>query len=539
MRRTSNGWWMGVAMMVGAVAMAAAPALAEETIQLAKPPVEMAMDGAAPATAFHPLSPELKAELAARINAALDSNGFEQAHWGVLIQSLETGDVWYERNADRLFIPASNQKILTTSAALLTLGADFRFTTELMHTGTVEGGVLNGDLVVRGDGDPTLYGGPSPAMRFFDDTRVVFRGWAKTLKDKGITRITGRVIGDDDAWDDEHRGDGWPSSEQEAWYYAEYGPLTLTENVLDLTITPPAAVGEPVKVETNVPSSYYTIENSIKAVADDARGVTITRPWGTNRVVISGTVNAGSKRIEESCTITNPTAFYATVLRETLMEEGITIDGAATDIDDAADWKAARPATTTLDVHKSAPLSEIAARLMKRSQNMYAETMVHRMALAASPNEPATFNAGRKVLEDKLQSLGVAPTSYNYSDGSGLSRYNLVSPRSVAQICASMRHTPLAQVWYDAFPIAGVDGTISGRFKGTPAEGNLRAKTGTLYGVRGLSGYVTTAQGEPLVFSILVNHFLVGSSAVNKATDPTMAMIAGFDGTAWPQEAKP
>lgn len=529
-----HAWRMAVTTSVGALALAAMMVASPAAAQTPE-----AAPAAAPAAkTFHPLDTAMKAELATRVDALLDSKGFEKAHWGVLITSLDTGDTWYERNADRLFMPASNQKILTTSAALLTLGPDFRFRTEVSHSGTIEGGVLKGDLVVRGDGDPTLYGGPTPAMRFFDDTRQVFRAWAAELKKKGITRITGRVIGDDDAWDDEHRGDGWPERENDAWYYAEYGPLTLTENVLDLTITPPANPGERVRVEPNVPSGYYTIDNQVTAVADDAKGVRISRPWGTNRIVIKGSVEAGAKAIEESCTITNPTAFYATVLRETLAAEGITIDGAATDIDDAADWKAARPATTTLITHDSPPLGEIAARLMKRSQNMYSETMIHRLAMTRGDG-PATFDGGVKVLEEKLESLGVAPTAYHFSDGSGLSRYNLVSPRALSQILASMTRTPVAQAWHDSFPIAGVDGTLRSRMKGTPAEGNVRAKTGTLFAVRGLSGYVTTAQGETLVVSILVNHFLAGSAAVNNATDPIMATLAGFDGIAWSREAEP
>lgn len=472
-----------------------------------------ATTGAAPAT-------DPRGSLIEKIDARFDDPKFANAFWGVVIQSLETGEVWYERNPEKVFMPASNEKILTTAATLMELGPDFRFETHLCHTGTIEGGTLKGNLVVFGNGDPTLY------ERFYKDSRDVFREFAAAIKAKGITRIAGDVIGDDNAFDDEHLGSGWSLDGLDDWYSAEFGALSLNENYIDFTIVPPKTADGAAEIRPNLPSSYYTVVNRIRVNASGGAAVSARRAYGTNEFVFTGSVGAGGRTTVLSPTITNPTAFYVTVLKEVLMEEGIAVDGKAVDCDDIAGWKSSPTELASIIVHPSPPLSEILTMLMKRSQNMFAETMPHLMAWKR--DGVGTFRGGRKVVQERLAEFGVDPGSYVYRDGSGLTRYNLVSPRTLAKVLTGMRKTPHGAIWRDTMPIAGVDGTLRNRMKGTAAEKNVRAKTGTISNVRALSGYVTTADGEELVFSFLVNSHTTSSTETEKVTDDVCAYLASY-----------
>ncbi len=461
-------------------------------------------------------------ELVRRIAEKFDDPRFANAHWGVLIKSLTTGETWYERNSQRLFMPASNEKIPTTAAALLYLGPDFKYETNVCHTGTIEGETLNGDLVVFGNGDPTLY------TRFHKDSRDVFREWAQALKAKGIKRITGNVIGDDNAWDDEHIGSGWPADELTPWYYAEYGALQYNENYVDLTITAPAEAGGPVTIEPNVPCSYFTIVNKLTSSADRSTNIDMYRPQFENTITISGNVKPGSGATERTPTITNPTKFYVTALTEVLREEGIKVDGKPMDCDDIDGWKHTAKDFPILATHQSPELIEILKGLMKRSQNMYAETMAHTMGWKR--DGIGTFNGGRRVVQDQLKQFGIEPDSFQYSDGSGLSRYNYISPEIIVKIYEGFTKHQLGGHWKEAQSIAGKDGTLRSRCKGTKAEGNLRGKTGTISNVRSLSGYLTTAGGEDLAISFIVNAHLVGDTETNAITDGVAVMLAEYEG---------
>lgn len=478
------------------------------------------LTAAAPAVAAPATSAE-RAAVVAQLQEIFADKELAHAHWGVLVESLDSGEVWMEINADRMFMPASNQKIPTAAAAILTLGPDFRFETHLTHSGTVADGVLDGDLIVFGNGDPTLYN------RLMSDPREVFRKWAGVLKAKGVTRVTGRVIGDDNAWDDTHTGSGWPLRGLSAWYYAEYGPLQLNENYVDIRIIPPADASGTVTLEPNLPSNYYTLENNVLVSADGRTSVWSSRENGSNVIRVGGTVAAGARPVEESPTITNPTLWYVTVLRETLVAEGIAVEGEPVDCDTISGWRHTPADFTLMDTHQSRPLSDIVKGLMKRSQNVYAETMVYTMGWKR--NGLGTFAGGREAVREALAQLGVAPSDFQFSDGSGLSRSNYISPRALTRINKGMYNGPHRDLWLDVMPIAGVDGTLRSRMKGTAAEGNVRAKTGFIGNVRGLSGFVTTAAGEKLVFSTLCNGYLSGQSSVDRVVDSALVVLASYD----------
>jgi D-alanyl-D-alanine carboxypeptidase/D-alanyl-D-alanine-endopeptidase (penicillin-binding protein 4) len=462
-------------------------------------------------------------ELIEAIHAKFESEQWAHAHWGAHVESRKDGKVWYSRNAKRLFMPASNNKIITTAGAFLVLGPEFKFTTTVHSRGEIVDGVLKGDLVVVGNGDPTLY------ERFFDDSRSVFYDWADGLKGMGISKIEGNVVADDNQWADANISSAWPHSNLAHWYGAPYGPLNLNENYIDLKVTGPETADGEALVVGNLPSSYYTIDNRVKVVEEGRNSTWVNREFCGNTLVIGGQVKPGAGPLERSPSIKNPTLFYATVLTETLEEKGIEVGGMPMDCDDIDGWDSDAE-STLLITHESPALIEILKGLMKRSQNMYSEVMVS--TIAWQETGKGSFREGARLIKEELKAFDIEPGSFAFADGSGLSRYNYVSPSHFIRILNGMAESEFSELWYDTFPIGGVDGTIRRRMKDTPAEGNVRAKTGLISNTRALSGYVTTAEGEELVFSFLVNGHVLSSSAADRLIDEVLVMLASYGETA-------
>lgn len=469
-----------------------------------------------------PQNQTAQALLVASIDSSFNDPSFAHAHWGAVIQSLKTGKIWYERNADRMFMPASNEKIITGAVSLLKLGTDFKYQTPLTYRGKIENGVLKGDLIVFGQGDPSLY------TRFYSDPREVFQGWAAKLKAMGIKEISGDIIGDDNAFEDYPYGSGWPFDDFEYSYSAEIGALQLNENYVDLKITPPPQAGAAYHIDPSTPSAYYTIENQLQTIEKGNTSVMALRPFGDNKIILKGQMLRGGNPVYEAPTITNGTLFYVTVLKETIEATGIKVSGQAKDCDALPNWNAKPSDFTLIDNHMSPSFAELLNVMMKVSQNLYAETFTRTLGLQAKGL--GSFENGKEVVSAQLQAWGIAPSQYVYADGSGLSRYNYTNPRILTTILTRMLETPLAEAWKAAFPIAGEDGTLKNRMKGTAAAKNVLAKTGTIANTRGLSGYVTTADGEPLVFSFMVNGHLLAGRDTDRITDGILVKIARFKG---------
>lgn len=451
-----------------------------------------------------------------KIDSLFNEKMFAHAFWGVKIASLESGKSLYEQNADKLFMPASNEKILTTAAALKVLGPEFHFVSKLDYTGTIENGVLNGDIFAYSNGDPTLY------TRFFDSPLVLFKKYAKELKAIGIRRINGNIIGDDSAFEDEHLGYGWAYDGLLYWYSAPFGPLQLNENYIDVTVTPGKYAGDNTELFPNISSSYVNLVNNLSTVDSVNAGFDFARGFCDNDFVFSGELKAGTKSFEVSPTVINPTLFYVTTLKDVLEQEGITIQGGVFDIREYSNTGQRK----NLTIYESPALKDIAKGLMKRSQNLYAETFARTSAWFRTGN--GSMRNAREIVAATLSEFGLEPGSYRYMDGSGLSRYNYVSPNQLVQILVGMYNSDMIDIWLDALPIAGVDGTLRSRMKNTSAENNVRAKTGTISNVRGLSGYVTDKDGEEYVFSFLINSHLLSSKDTEIITDKVLELIASY-----------
>ncbi len=447
---------------------------------------------------------------------------FGNAYWGVMVQSLETGEIFYRQNADKLFMPASNNKLITVAVSLTRLGADHRFQTRVAATGPVsEDGTLDGDLVVVGGGDPAI------SERFYDDDPTgAFRAWADSLKARGISRITGDIVGDDDLFDDVHIGPGWSWDYLDSYYAAEIGALLYNEGAVTYRIAPGDSVGAPASVESLPRTSYLKLGVDIATVADSI-GVFVRadRSPFSNEARLWGEIWVKGDTVTRYLAPHDPTLYFVTVLSEVLEAEGIEIGGGPADLDDLS-GELAVDSLETLFVHQSPTLAEILEPFLKRSQNQIGEMLMR--YLGAENTGTGSIRAGREAVEATLTGWGLTPASYIYADGSGLSRYNYVSPDALVRLLRVMARRPEFDVFYESLPIAGVDGTLRSRMRGTRAEGNAHAKTGSIANSRALSGYVTTLDGEMLIFSMIANNFDVSSRAAEYLQDLAIERLANF-----------
>jgi D-alanyl-D-alanine carboxypeptidase/D-alanyl-D-alanine-endopeptidase (penicillin-binding protein 4) len=454
------------------------------------------------------------ASLAHDLDAILDAPPLQRSYWGVMVRSLATGRTLYARNGGRLLMPASNLKIVTLAAAADRLGWSYTYETRLFAPGPVRNGELQGDLLVVGSGDPQIGEGSPPT--------AVFDGFAGALIGKGIHRIDGRIVGDDNAWNDETLGFGWSWDDLSEGYAAPVGPLQFANDSVQVTVAPGPETGASAAVTISPPGALAVVNEVSTSAAGSPPSIEARRSAGAHALVLRGSVPAGLAPIVRMIAVDNPTQFFATMLRQTLVSDGVDVAGPAVDVDDIRD---APPRQGEAAAYRSPPLSDLAVRLMKSSQNQYAETLL--MTIAAAAGTP-TFAAGRRVVVETMERWGVAPGALIMADGSGLSRYNYVTPDALVTILAHVdADAKLKGPFEAALPVGGEDGTLEHRFGGTPAAANVRAKTGSMTGVRALSGYVTTADGERLAFSILANNFGVSADIV-KAIDAIVVRLAGL-----------
>jgi len=447
---------------------------------------------------------------------------FENAHWGVLIKSLKTGEVVYARNEKKMFMPASNMKLVTSSAALKVLGPDYRYNTKLVTNGNIKDSVLYGDVILVGSGDPTISGRYNNGY-----VTETFEQWADSLKLLGIKEIRGNIIGDDNCFDEEFYGAGWSADYETDYYAAQISGISFNDNCVDFRIVPSAKVADVCSVFVTPNTKYVTVVNqtTTAAVEDSANEISFYRKRGTNTIYVRGTISQGKPPWIESVTIDNPTLYTVTVLKEIFEMKGIRVSGSAIDVDDQQD-------TLKYDTAKqlasftSIPYSVIIRTINKPSQNFYAEQVFRTMG--KEQGGVGSAQTGRTAAVPVLAAWGVDTVRLRYIDGSGLSRLNLVTPSDLVAILEGIAKEPYFLPFYESLPIAGVDGTIRNRMKGTKAEGNVHAKTGFIGYVRSLSGYVTSADGEMFVFSMVANHYTVPTRLAETIQNDVCVMLAEF-----------
>lgn len=456
--------------------------------------------------------------LARQIDMQIAEPELQTALVGVMVQSAETGEIIYQHNANTLMMPASNEKIVTSIAALLKLGPDFQYQTEIYATGQIEDGVLNGDLVVVGSGDPTL------SYRFCDKNSncFVFQSWADSLYARGIHTIKGNIIGIDDVFDDEFIGYGWSVMNLSNAYSAQIGGLIFNENKAQLILDADSS-GEYLNLSVLPDLGYLKLLPELEINADKTE-ITIDRRLETNLVRIKGKIQPGFHDTE-NLSIHDPTQYFLAGLKWELVRQGIKIYGDPIDAD-LISGKENLSNQKPLFIHNSPPFKEVLKILMKESQNLYAESLVK--LLGHKFGSEGSFAEGEKVVKETLKRFGLDENSYSYMDGSGLCRYNYISPALIAKLLRNMYYHPYTKIFQQSLPIAGVDGTIGYRMKGTVAQNNIFAKTGTISNARCLSGYAKTKDGETLVFSTMFNNFLCSVNVVMDIQDRICMALTAF-----------
>jgi D-alanyl-D-alanine carboxypeptidase/D-alanyl-D-alanine-endopeptidase (penicillin-binding protein 4) len=353
----------------------------------------------------------------------------------------------------------------------------------------------------------------------------VFADWAGRLKERGIRVVSGRIVGDDNSVEEPAPGLGWMWDDLPTEDSTSIGALQYNESAVRVTVSPGPSAGDSAAVSLSVGTSGLTILNRVTtAPAGSPTSIGMHRLAGETTLALSGSIALGAAPSSLAVSVDNPTQFFVNAFRAALIANGIDVRGPAVDIDDVADLP---PRGAPIVSYQSPPLSTLAVRLMKISQNLYAESFLK--TLAAAPGTVPTAAAGWSVARTILERWGVQPGALIQRDGSGLTRYDFVTPEALVTILAHVYKDPRLRGPFEAsLPIAGRDGTLANRMKGTPAEGNARAKTGSMTAVRGTSGYVTSADGEPLVFSILVNAYDSPGATITAAEDAIIVRLAQF-----------
>jgi D-alanyl-D-alanine carboxypeptidase/D-alanyl-D-alanine-endopeptidase (penicillin-binding protein 4) len=446
------------------------------------------------------------AKFSTRADALLRTGPPSKGEWGLLIVDSESGEILYEQNADRYFVPASNMKLFTTALALAKLGPQYRFHTTLETQGTISSeGVLSGDVLLVGRGDPNLSNRKFPydlKEEFDGPAEKVLAELADKLVAQGVKRVSGDVIGDDSYFPRERYPNGWEIDDMVWEYGAAISAIVVDDNTVSLTLTPGDQAGSPVQATVSPATPEFTVENEVFTSAAGVKSdLTLTREPGANVVMVKGTLPAKGAPRKLVLAIEEPAQHAAATLKRLLEERGVQVAGIAK-ARHIGSGNADDP--IVLAEHASVPLGDAVKLINKISQNLHTEMLLRTVArqggVWATPDDLV------KVPADFYASAGIAPDDVIQTDASGLSRHDLVTPRAVATVLEFAQKQSWFGTYYDSLPVAGVDGTLEDRMKGTLAAGHIHAKTGSVEHVRTLSGYAETPGGRRLIFSFLSNN---------------------------------
>ena len=495
------------------------------------PPTVPDTPAASTATTASAGAPRTVEELRARIEEVLRRPELAPALVAVKVASLDSGRTLFEENAGKLLVPASNMKLYTVAAALDRLSPDFRFKTSVYASAPPDSsGTVRGDLVIYGRGDPTfaasLNGGD-----YFKAIDVL----AERIASSGLKRVEGDLVGDESYFTGAPQGFGWEWADL-TWYSgAEVSALSVNDNALDLIVKPGPSVGSPCTITTGPTTPLVTITNrTTTSERRSKRDLTVYRGLGENVIEVSGSLPFDDPGWTAGVAVSRPALLFVYMLRTALAARGVNIAGRSRTVDAHA-LTNALPATASLvEIARteSQPLSVIAGLALKPSQNLYTELILRALGRAtASDSKLSSEDAGIEAVKAFLRSAGIDASEVVLTDGSGLSRRDMVTANATLQLLTYMSRHRYGAAFREALPIAGVDGTLKNRMRGTPAAGNVRAKTGTLTAVSSLSGYATSAAGERLVFSIMLNNSPDGLLMLRNYLDTIAVLLASYKGS--------
>jgi D-alanyl-D-alanine carboxypeptidase/D-alanyl-D-alanine-endopeptidase (penicillin-binding protein 4) len=468
-------------------------------------------------------------ELQLKIRQILSNQLLQRCRIGIKVISLDTDKVIFDEDSTKYFMPASNMKNFTVAAALEKLTPDFRFVTSVYATSALDkDGVIKGDLIIFGRGDPTISFGINP-----DDDIKGMEKLVEKIVSAGVRRIEGNLIADESYFNSSPIPYTWEWDDLQWYYGAQVSALSINDNAAKLLIKPSRTKNENATLQLLPPESGLVVINEVKTTEGDSKQIELKRRLGTNILEVSGFMGKNAKPFETYVAIPNPALTFISILRSLLEQKGVVIKGQTQVFD--SDYRKKNPLNKNLiEIAKleSPPLSLIAQRTMKPSQNLYTELILRAMGETLGSSEDPKKNSlekGIAVVEKFLSEIGISPESVLMHDGSGLSRHDLVTPEAITRLYAYMKKSRFADSWYESLTIAGIDGTLKERFKGTLAEKNVRGKTGTINQVSALSGYVTTLSGERLAFSIIINN-LPDTKLRVSTIDEIVLLLANFVG---------
>lgn len=474
--------------------------------------------------------PETIAALRERILAHVTQPRFARAYWGLHVVSLETGRVLFTANADKWFVPASTAKLFTAALALDVLGPDFRIRTSVYADARPDAaGTLAGDLRLFGRGAPDFHVAAAGG-----DWDRALAPLVEAAVRAGVKHVQGGLLADASFFRGPAVGSGWEHDDL-GWYYAaEVSALSVNNNALEVVARPAARPGLPAEVFLYPSTPYLSVSNRLLTVAAGGpRRVVFHRDPQANVVHVRGTLPVDGQAASQAVSVRRPALWLGEEFKRALQRRGVTVRGRVRVVE--APPEASSPPSTNrwveLGACESAPLRELLPAMLKPSQNLHAQLWLLQAGAAgrAEPEETSE-QAGLRALAAFLQRAGIAVGEARLEEGSGLSRHNAVTPRALVRLLEFMARHPHAAVFREALPVAGVDGTLRLRLRGTPAEGKVRAKTGSLDLVHALAGHVTSAAGEPLVFALLLNQYAGGAldRPARAELDDVVVWLAGL-----------
>ena len=460
--------------------------------------------------------------LTKRLDARLDGPGLDRLLWGVAVTDLD-GHLLYGRNADRLFIPASNTKLVVATVAAALFDPGFTVATSLYGTGPVIDGVLQGDLVLYGRGDPTF------SRRCYDvdesvagvcdtDPAAKMVELARQLRARGVRSIAGDLVGDGSYFEPTVVHPSWEGYDLNWWYAAPVSGLGFNDNSVDFRITAGDTVGIPPRVTMSPEIGVGRLELRAETGPKGSRSTfDILRSEDGGGWIASGAIPAGAAARTENAAVVDANRFAELALRRELAAEGIIVRGATRSTTDSLSYRHARSAPALAEV-RSRPVSDWIFPILNSSQNWFAEMLLKQVGKQFG--NAGSWEEGRRVTRRFLiDSMKVDSTEIAVEDGSGLAANNLIAPRAFTTMLSYIRKHPRYEVIASALPQSGAAGSLRRRFIGTPLEGRVRAKSGTISRVNTLSGFVERSDGRVLVFSIQANHHTLGSTRMIAAID--------------------
>jgi D-alanyl-D-alanine carboxypeptidase/D-alanyl-D-alanine-endopeptidase (penicillin-binding protein 4) len=443
-------------------------------------------------------------QLAADIDAHISQSRFDGALWGVKVVSLDSGLTIFESHPDRLMSPASNSKMYPAALALTHFGPDYKIVTPILASAKPDShGTIHGNLVISGRGDPS-WNAKHAGTNFAD----LFAPFVAELKKTGVRRVTGDLIGDTTFFHSTPNGSGWTVDDLEDSDGAEISALTLADNYTSIRVTPGRA-GEPCHAEVVDPFTKLEIDNQTLSTTNGGRRAIVGRRFrGENVVHLFGSLPVGGEAEIVEMPVLRPAEWFTAALKSALQKNGIVVKGTAR----VVAWPSPPPvAGEKIGEISSPPLSEILADFLKPSQNLETDLIFQHTGETLRPPDTRPWETSEDcalvALHHFLATNGLPAGDVHFDEGSGLSRNNLTTANASVALLQFMAKSPAAAQWESALPIAGVDGTLRRRMKNTPAAGNVHGKTGTLRWVNALSGYVTNAAGEKMVFSLMLNRY--------------------------------